>query len=60
MNIFQQCLRCYRSGDSTETKKLELDEKLERALREDSVDSSVVLDELKSLNDGVLDHSNTL
>ena len=49
----------YRASDEVELRKLDLDEKLEKALREDSVDSSVILEELKSSNDDVLDHSKT-
>lgn len=47
----------YRASDDSAMVELELDEKLEKALKEDGVDPSVIRDELKSLDDGLLNHA---
>ncbi|KAF6030665.1 HVCN1 [Bugula neritina] len=49
----------FKSSNNSDFKQLELDDKLYKALRQDSADTDVIAEELKSLNDDVLDHSNT-
>ncbi|XP_067947539.1 uncharacterized protein [Watersipora subatra] len=54
MNILKQMSS---SDDSDVAVKFDIDEKLEQALVEDNVDSSVVMQELKALDDDVLNPS---
>lgn len=57
--LIEHMLYHYRSSNNADFKQLELDDKLYKALRQDSADTDVIAEELKSLNDDVLDHSNT-
>lgn len=47
-----------RGKQPAEPNGIEMDAKLNKALKEDSVDAAIVVAELKAMNDDVMDHSN--